>query len=430
MFFKSLLKKVMKSKEAKNAGWLIAGRIVQLLLSFFISIITARYLGPSNFGIINYSAAYVAFFTAFCTLGINSVIIKDFADSPDEEGIAIGTTIILRVMSSLLSAIMIIAFVYIIDHDEPITITVTILCSLSLIFQVFDTFNYWFQHHYKSKVTSIAILVAYIITSLYKVILLVLRKNVCWFAFATSVDYICLAICLIVAYKKNDGPKLSFSFIKAKALLSKSYNYILSGMMVAIYGQTDKLMLKQMLNETSVGYYSLASTLNNMWIFVLAAIIDSMVPTIIRYGNTNKEMFEKKNRQLYAIVIYCSLIVAIGFTVLGEWVIKLLYGEDYLGAVAPLSIVCWYTMFSYLGVARNAWVVTTNNQKYLKYIGAIAAVANVILNLCFIPRWGAAGAAMASLITQILTITLVPYLIKDMRPNVKLMLEAFLLRKI
>ena len=418
------------SKEDKNAIWIIGGRIAQMILSFFVGVLTARYLGPSNYGIMNYAAAYVAFFTAFCTLGINSVIIKDFVDHPDEQGEAIGTTLVLRAVSSLLSAIMIIGIVMIIDRDEPITIVVTALCSVALVFQIADTLNYWFQSRYQSKVSSMATLIAYMITSAYRIVLLIMQKDIRWFAFATSIDYICVAVILFVAYKYEKGPKLTFSYQKAKQLLSKSYNYILASMMVAIYGQTDKLMLKQMMDEANVGYYSLASTINNMWVFILAAIIDSIYPTIIQYAKTDAKSFEKKNKQLYAIVIYVSLIVAVGFMVFGNWIIKLLYGEAYLPAAMPLKIVCWYTIFSYLGTARNAWVVSTNNQKYLKYICGGAAVANVVLNALLIPVWGASGAALASLLTQVSTIVIIPYFIKDMRPNVKLMLEAFFLREI
>lgn len=426
-FFKKNWK---ESKETKNAIWIIGGRVVQMMLSFFVGILTARYLGPSNYGIMNYAAAYVTFFTSFCTLGINSVIIKDFVDHPDEQGEAIGTTLVLRALSSFLSSIMIIGIVFIIDYDEPITITVTALCSIALVFQVADTLNYWFQFRYQSKVSSIATLCSYLVTSIYRIFLLIMQKDVRWFAFASSIDYICVAIILFIAYRNENGPKLSVSIRKAKELLGKSYNYILASMMVAIYGQTDKFMLKQMLDETSVGYYSLASTIINMWVFVLAAIIDSMYPTIIQYAKIDQDKFEQKNKQLYAIVIYVSLIVAIGFMAFGKWIIKILYGDTYLPASMPLKIVCWYTIFSYLGTARNAWVVSTNNQKYLKYICGGAAIANVALNYIFIPIWGASGAALASLLTQIATIVVIPYFIKSMRPNVKLMVDAFLLKNI
>ena len=222
------------------------------------------------------------------------------------------------------------------------------------MFQVFNTFNYWFQSRYESKVTSIATFIAYVATALYRIVLLVLHKDVEWFAFATSVDYIVLGIFLFLSYKKYNGPKLSFSLEKAKRLIGSSYHYILSGMMVAVYGQTDKLMLKQMLDASSVGYYSLAATLNLMWVFVLQAIIDSMYPTIMRMHEHDKEEFKKKNRQLYAIVIYVSMVVAICFVVFAPFIIKILYGDAYMPAVETLRIITWYTIFSYLGVARNA----------------------------------------------------------------------------
>ncbi len=423
------VKGLLGNKEIKNAGWIIGGRVAQMFLSFFVSIFTARYLGPSNYGLINYASAYVAFFTSLCTLGINSVIIKDFVDNPNEQGEAIGTTIVLRAISSILSSLMIVGIVGIIDRGETQTILVTALCSVALVFQIFDTINYWFQSRYQSKVTSIATLVAYIATSIYKIVLLILQKNVIWFAFATSVDYIVLAIFLMTAFDKHGGPKLRFSWKKGKYLLSKSYHYILSGMMVAIYGQTDKLMLKQMLDETVVGYYSLAASINTMWVFVLGAVIDSLYPTIMAlYKSGDKSAFERKNRQLYAIVIYVSIFVAILFALFGKYAVVLLYGKQYEPAAMPLSIISWYTIFSYLGVARNAWIVCNNKQKYLKYMYFSAVVINIFLNFIFIPIWGASGAAFASLITQISTSIVLPCLIKDMRPNVRLMIEAFTLK--
>lgn len=421
---------IRKSKEIKNASWLIAGKIIQMILSFFISIFTARYLGPNNYGEINYGAAYVAFFTSLCTLGINAVIIKDFADNPEDTGKTIGTTLVLRIISSILSVLMIAFLVVLIDYGETETILVTVLCSVALIFQTADTFTYWFQSQYKAKVTALATLTAYIGISIYKIVLLFLKKNVLWFAFSNSVDYIVLAIFLVSAYRKHGGPKLSLSWSKGKYLLHNSYHYILSGMMVAIYGQTDKLMLKQMLDQTSVGYYSLATSINLMWVFVLQAIIDSVYPTIITYSIQDKEQFNKKNRQLYAIVIYVSILVSILFCLFGKMAIHILYGDAYLPAAGPLKIITWYTIFSYLGVARNAWIVCENKQKYLKYMYASAAIINVILNYFMIPIWGASGAAAASLITQISTSIVLPCFIKDMRENVKLMVEAFLLKGI
>ena len=69
-------------------------------------------------------------------------------------------------------------------------------------------------------------------------------------------------------------------------------------------------------------------------------------------------------------------------------------------------------------------------QKYLKYIYVGSACINVILNLFMIPVMGTCGAALASLITQISTVLILPYFIKDLRPNAKMMTEAILLRDV
>ena len=133
----------LKNKTVKNAGWVIGEKIIQMLISLVVGLLTARYLGPSNYGLINYGISFTAFFAAFCNLGINSLLVKEFVDRPEKEGEVLGTALVLRGISSLLSAVTIIAVVSIIDADEPTTICVVGLCSLGMLFQIFNCFNYW-----------------------------------------------------------------------------------------------------------------------------------------------------------------------------------------------------------------------------------------------------------------------------------------------
>ena len=214
-----MLQSLRKNKVVKNAGWIIGGKVANKLLAFVVGIFAARYLGPSNYGLINYAAAYAAFFASLCTLGINSVIVKNFVDHPDQQGETIGTTLLLRAISSLLSALAIIGIVSVVDRGERLTIVVVALYSIGLIFQVFDTLNYWFQARLQSKYSAIAELVSYAAMSVYKIILLALGKSVEWFAVASALDYIVLAVFLLIAYFKNGGTRFRYSLKKAKELL-------------------------------------------------------------------------------------------------------------------------------------------------------------------------------------------------------------------
>ncbi len=422
------LTNIFRNRTVKNAGWIMGGKIAQMVISLIVGMLTARFLGPSNFGLINYASAFTAFFMAFCTLGINNVLVKEFVERPEDEGLVLGTTLVLRAVSSLMSAGVIILIVWFIDADEPTTIAVVALSCVGLVFHIFDAFHYRFQAQLKSKITAIVSLIAYGVTAVYKIILLILNKNVQYFAFSTSVDYICVAVLLFIAYKRHDGKPLRFSWAYGRSLLKKSYHFILSGMMVAIYGQTDKLMLKQMLGGADVGFYSTATAICAMWCFVLQAIIDSIYPTIVEAYKIDEELFKKRNRLLYSIVFYVSVGVSVIFCIFAELIIYILYGADYLPAANPLRIVTWYTAFSYLGVARNCWIVCKGRQKYLKYIYLSAAVMNVGLNFLLIPGFGASGAAMASLVTQILTSIVLPLFIPALKENSKLMLEAIMLK--
>ena len=424
-----IIHRILQSKVIRNAGWIIFGRVYHMVLAFVIGLLTARYLGPNNFGLINYAITYTSFFATFCTLGINSIIVKEFIDNPTEEGETIGTAIILRTISSVLSVFSIMCITFVLDAGEKTTHVVVFLCSIGVIFQVIDTLNYWFQAKLQSKYVAIATIISYTIVSIYKAWLLITGKSVEWFAVSTSIDYLIVSIVLYVVYKKENGPKFHFSLKKAKKLLSTSHHFILAGLMVSIYGSTDKLMLKQLLNESEVAFYSTAVSLCNTWVFVLAAIIDSLYPTVLQSFD-NKKLFDRKNRQLYAVVFYVSTIVSIFFTVFATPLVTLLYGNDYIFAAKPLKIVTWYTAFSYLGVARNAWIVSYNKQNYLKYLYIGSAITNVIFNAILIPSMGSSGAAAASLITQITTIIVFPAMIKELRPNVKLMIDGILLKGI
>lgn len=420
----------LRSKVLRNTFWLIFGRVYNKALSFVVGIFCARYLGPGGYGLIDYAGAYISLFAAICNLGLNTVLVKDFVDTPENAGKTLGTTFVLRGISSLFSALMIFGIVSIADRGEPLTITVVCLCSIGILFQIFDSFSFWFQARLQSKFYVFAYSIAYTVISLYKWYLLYAQKSVQWFALATSLEYIIIAIVLFAAYRKNGGPKLSFSAEKGKELLSKGHGFILSGLMVSIYAATDKLMLKQMMDTSAVGYYGLAFSVSGIFAFVLSALIDSLSPGVMQSHKVGEAPFEKKNRLLYGAVFYSALLLSAVVCLFSRLIITVFYGEQYVPAIQPLRIVVWYIAFAYLGVARNAWIVCKDRQKHLKTIYFLAALLNVLLNFLLIPRFGPVGAAFASLVTQLSSTLLLPVFIRPLRHNVRLMLQAICLQDV
>lgn len=412
------------NKVAKNATWIIACRIVQSVFALVINMLTARFLGPSNFGLITYAASLVAFVVPVMQLGFNNILVQEIVNDPHNEGKTLGTSMLLSIVSSLCCIIGVTTFALVANHDEPVTIVVCLLYSLNLIFQAIEQMQYWFQAKYLSKYTSVVSLFAYLVVSAYKVYLLITQKNVYWFAISNAFDYALIGISINVIYRHLGGQKLTFSWQLGKQLFSRSKHYILSGMMVTIFAQTDKIMIKLMINEAATGYYGAAVATAGLTSFVFTAIIDSFRPSIFEGQKINNSIFEHRITLLYSIVIYVSLAQSIVMTILAWFIIRILYGTAYDPAAGALQIVVWYTTFSYIGSVRNIWILAHNKQHFLWKINMSGAIANIILNAVLIPVIGIYGAAVASLITQFFTNVVVGYIIEDIRPNNVLMVKG------
>ena len=412
-------------KSFSNACWIIGCKLIKAVLTLVTTMITARYLGVSDFGVINYAAGLVAFVVPIMKLGIDSVLVHQIVEKPDAEGEIVGTSIVLNLISAFLCILGIGAFVCIANRGEEETIIVCVIYSVLLVFQAVEMLQYWFQAKLMSKYSSMAMLFAYIIVAASQILMIVFKVNIYWFALSYSIDYLFISLILLIAYAKKGTQKFKFSFKRAKELFSISKYYIVSSLLVTVFSQTDRIMLKLMIDSEATGIYSSAATCAGMTSFIFAAIIDSMRPVIFQVAkDEDKTLFHKRMTELYSVIIYFSLIQCVVITLLSPIIIKIMYGEEFAASVNALRIVVWFTTFSYLGSVRNVWMLAENKQKYLWIINLSGALGNVILNLILIPIMGVNGAAVASLCTQIFANVIIGYIVRPISFNNKLMVRG------
>ena len=415
----------MNNRVFHNAAWIIGCKIMQSIPNLLIGLLTARYLGPSNYGVISYVASVVAFAAPIMQLGLKHTLVKEFIQNPDREGRILGTALAMNIISSLLCVAGCIAFVAIVDAGERVTILVCALYSLTLIFQATELTQYWFQSKLLSKYPSIATLCAYVVVALYKLYLLVTQKSVVWFAFSNVLDYFLVSVILMVFYRKVGGQRLRVDFRYGLQMLSRSKYYIIPSLMVIIFQHTDRIMIKLMIDEAETGLYSAAITCIGITGFVFAAVIDSARPVILEAKEKDPALYEKRMIQLYAIITCMSVGQSVGMTLLAKPLVRLLYGQAYMKSAQILALAVWYITFGHYGSVRNIWILAEGKQKYLTAINVAGALANVALNLCLIPAWGAMGAAAASLITQFFTNVVIGFIFKPIRPNNSFMVKSW-----
>lgn len=406
------------SPVLNNAAWTIGCRVIQSLLQLAVGMLCARYLGPGNYGLLNYAAAILTFALPFMRLGFNETLVRELVESPGEDGEVMGTALTLNVLSSLACMGAAACFVSCLNRGDRETIVVCILCSVSLLFGALEMIRYWFQYRLLAKYSAVVSLLAYTAVSAYRLFLLAAGKSVRWFALANSMDYGIIALGLTAIFLAK-GYRFRFSVARAKAMLRRSYPYIAASLMVVLFQSTDRIMLTAMAGAHETGLYAAAVTCVTMGQFVYVAIVDSFRPVILSGGERGRQI-----SRLYGIILYLALAQGIVFTVLADLMVGLLYGSAYSAAVPVLKILNWYFVFSCMGLVRNVWILAEEKQKYLWVINLSGAVLNIALNLWLIPLAGAPGAAFASLLTQFFANFGMGWLLAPMRENNRLLLRG------
>lgn len=414
----SAFQKTMKNKFLKNTSWIIGGQIIKSLVGFVISILTAKYLGPSNYGIIGYVTTIITVFTALSNLGLNNIIVKELIADREKSGQIIGTAITLQLISSAVAYFVVFGTVVVLNRNDTIMWLCALLQSGTLVLASFDHITYYYQSRLESKYPTIISLVAYILMQLYKVYLLVAGKSILWFAFSTTLDSAVVAICMIFTYVIQKGARWKFSLSVAKILLRQSLPFVVSGTISVLYSSLDKIMLKAMLGSTeSVGYYNVAYTISHAWVFVIAAIITSFTPLIYEaHGDkANPELYRLRARQLYCMVFWISTAASVAIDVIAPFFIPFFYGESYIPSVIPTMLLTWNIAFAYLGTVRSAQLICEEKQKFIMIFAVTTVLLNAGMNALLIPRFEASGAAFATIVSEFFVCILAPMFFKKTR---------------
>ena len=407
--------KLKTSKFIGNISWVLFGNIFHAILQFVLNIIAARVFTEYDYGLINYSISIVALFSAVGTLGFNGVITKKISEDPNKAGDFLWSSVLTRILFSI-PLLLITLIIGVIKAPNDINLHTILFCqALTILFSSGDLFTYWFRFKYKANLVAILRFVAFLIMAIWRLFALLIFKSAIAYVIGTSLEVACFAFLLIIMYIKLNHPKLHFKLNTVKSMMQMSYPFIFSALLATIYGQTDKIMLESMVDIESVAYYSVSLTLAGAISIIPQAIIEGFRPEIMMHKNQNEDMYKRRFRQLYSLVFWICIAYCIFVTIFAKQVVYLLYGERYLESVKALSLIVWYTSFSYFGAVNNIYMVVENKIKWVQITTLFGAVINILLNLILIPILSIEGAALASLITQFFINFGLLYLIKPLR---------------
>jgi O-antigen/teichoic acid export membrane protein len=378
-------------------------QILRIMAGLLVGIWVARYLGPEQFGVFSYAIAFVAIFSSIAKLGLDSIVVRDLVNEPHKRNIYLGTAFWLKFVGAFIT-LGVITIATIFTNNNHTTNRYIFIIASGIVFQSFEVIDFYFQSKVLSKFVSLCKMTQLLISSLLKVYFVLTGADLFWFVVVSFVDQLSIAITLYIAYKyqKLDNFYCYFDKVIAKNLLKNSWPLIFSGLVVMIYMRIDQIMIKEMLGIREVGIYSAAVRLGEAWYFIPMVITSSLFPAIVSAKKVSKELYYTRLQRLYTFMVWAAIAIALPVTFLSDWLVNLLYGEEYMGAGEVLMIQTWAGLFVFLGVASSSWLTSENFQRLAFYRTFAGAIINVVLNLFLIPIYGIIGAAVATLIAQVM----------------------------
>tara|TARA_R110002049_G_scaffold303988_1_gene498766 strand:+ start:2206 stop:3507 length:1302 start_codon:yes stop_codon:yes gene_type:complete len=416
-------------KYFKNTSLLLTDKVLRIFIGLFVGVWVAKYLGPNQFGVFAYVNSVVGLFSAIAAMGLNELIVQKIVIGKYDLNEILGTAFYLKIGGFLATLVCIIITMFIIDSDYY-TKSLIIILTFGFLFQSFNVIEFYFQSQVDSKYILIINSGALVISTLIKIICILLKADLLLFVVITSLDFLIMSVGYVFFYKRKT--KLSISDWKwectlAKKLLKESWPLIISSLSFVVYNNIDKIMLKSLLDDYSVGIYSAATRLVIPWQFIPGLIISSFMPALVRGYEDSLQLFNYRIKYLGSFLIWISFILVFLYTFFSEELIFLTFGSDYRESANITVYLIWTNVFVFFNSLWNRWMMIENNTKITFYFSLITSVLNVILNYFMITTYGVKGACFALLISLTIT-SFVFYVIIDSRV-IKLFFKSLLFIK-
>ena len=127
-------------KYAANTSWLVAEKVFRMIVGLLVTIWVARYLGPSEFGLLSYAQSFALLFTALASLGLDSIVVRELVKSEYPTEDLLGTAFALKAVSGIL----VLPLIYGALQTTSDPSFLVMIVAFSIFFQSFNVIDFFF----------------------------------------------------------------------------------------------------------------------------------------------------------------------------------------------------------------------------------------------------------------------------------------------
>jgi O-antigen/teichoic acid export membrane protein len=416
---------------AKAVAGTFGLRVFNTALLYLNSLLLARVLGASGFGLYSYAGAWTYLLLIPSALGIEGLILREIAVYKTQskwnlaKGLLDWSNKIVLLNSTGIAILTVIGFWLFVPRDNMQMIWIM---SIALIALPADALSRLRQPAMRA-IDSIIIgqLPEVLIHPLLICLLLLISLFFFGDNFNVSIAVIIRVISSIIACViggillwNNISPKINHvsSSYQPKIWFKSALPMLLIGSMYVVNNQTDTIMLGALSTTEAVGIYTVANRGASLIVFILIAFDTSIAPTFATlYTEGDFEQLQKIVTQSCRVIFAVALLITVILIVFGKWLL-LIFGAEFVRGHLVLILLSGGQLVNAFTGSITMLLIMTGFDKCTAIAVSISAILNIILNSLFIPRWDAEGAALATAMSMICwNLILIYYAYKKLKIN-------------
>jgi|GEM_PF-5365426 len=393
-----------RASVLSNMLWMLSSNLLNNGVNFLVFVVTARYVGASDFGSLSYVFAIASLFSMLGQMGLDGLLSRELLEEPTEERpVILGTAWLLRFFGYLLGALLAIGYGLAMPSHTALERELFLIASLFVFSNVFNSIpENWLKTMHEARSASKARIMGSVTGGILKIGAVMLGGGVVAISLFHLLGLLLISAGMYLFYRRKGGPAprlWRFSGARARALLGESWRVFASAILWVIYLRIDVMILRQLTDAETVGTYAIATRLAEMSYVLPSALIVASFPSIMAAKQQSAADYHARTRDLLQILSFSGITVMLVIWVFALVALVPLFGAQYAASVPIVMIYMLSTPFMFLHYAVARWILIERQTLFGMIADIIGVLLNIVLNLVLIPRLGAQGAAIATIIS-------------------------------
>lgn len=384
--------------------------ILKSFLSLAFPIITfpyaSRILLPEGIGKVNFANSIISYFVILAGLGINGYACREASRIKDNPLALAKFTKEIFIINSISTIVSYIAFICVYIFVPKLTDyrTLLLICSIKIFFTTFGV-DWIYNAFEEFKYKTIRSFCFQILALLFLFLFVHSKEDIIPYAIFGLISNVGSNVFNLIHSRKFINFKIKTTFELTKHLQPIFIFWGIS-LVTSIYSILDTSMLGFFSSNIQVGLYSAATKISHMTLSMLGAIGTVLLPRLSYLIKENKiDSFDSLVEKSLCIMTILSIPISTGLFLLAKPIILILSGSQYALAIIPMRIITPIVFFIAIGNILGTQLLPVLKKERIALLSYIlGASTNIILNIIFIPQYGAIGAAIGTVCAEFIVV--------------------------